>query len=87
MREGQFGCVLRQGGAPVPRATLPFVLLAPRLGALIDRVGERRVLVFYFAGLTVFFLGYSDSHVGDQDIDLTQSGRTLFAKIGYAWVL
>jgi len=36
---------------------------------------------------TVFFLGYSDSHRGDQDIDLTQSGRTVFAKIGYAWVL
>lgn len=36
---------------------------------------------------TVFFLGYSDRHRGDQDIDLTQSGRTLFAKIGYAWVL
>ena len=36
---------------------------------------------------TVFFLGYSDIHEGDQDTDLTQSGRTLFAKIGYAWVL
>ena len=36
---------------------------------------------------TVFFLGYSDSHWGNQDIDLTQSGRTVFAKIGYAWVL
>ena len=36
---------------------------------------------------TVFFLGYSDSYEGDQDQDLTQSGRTLFAKIGYAWVL
>jgi hypothetical protein len=36
---------------------------------------------------TVFFLGYSDSHDGDQDIDLTQRGRTVFAKIGYAWVL
>jgi hypothetical protein len=28
---------------------------------------------------TVFFLGYSDSYRGDQDIDLTQNGRTFFA--------
>ena len=32
---------------------------APWVGRLIDRVGERRVLVFYFASLTVFFLGYA----------------------------
>jgi len=36
---------------------------------------------------TVFFLGYSDSYAGDQDVDLTQSQRTVFAKIGYALVL
>jgi hypothetical protein len=36
---------------------------------------------------TVLFLGYSDNHYGDQDIGLTQSDRTFFAKIGYAWVL
>ena len=36
---------------------------------------------------TVFFLGYSDSFYGDQDIELTQSQRTVFAKIGYAWLL
>jgi hypothetical protein len=36
---------------------------------------------------TVFFVGYSDSHRGDQDIDITQDERTVFAKIGYAWVL
>jgi len=29
------------------------------VGRLIDRVGERRVLVFYFACLTVFFVGYA----------------------------
>lgn len=32
---------------------------APRVGRLIDRVGERRVLVFYFASLAVFFVGYA----------------------------
>jgi hypothetical protein len=35
---------------------------------------------------TVLFIGYSDLRLGDQDIALTQSNRTLFAKIGYAWV-
>ena len=35
---------------------------------------------------TVLFLGYSDFHLGDQDFDLTQFNRTLFAKIGYAWI-
>ena len=32
---------------------------APPVGRLIDRVGERKILVFYFACLTVFFLGYA----------------------------
>jgi hypothetical protein len=36
---------------------------------------------------TVLFLGYSDNHAGDQDIGLTQSDRTVFMKLGYAWVL
>jgi hypothetical protein len=35
---------------------------------------------------TVLYLGYSDDHLGDQDIDLTQANRTFFTKIGYAWV-
>ena len=33
-------------------------LAAPQVGRLIDRVGERKVLVFYFACLALFFLGY-----------------------------
>jgi hypothetical protein len=37
--------------------------------------------------LTVLFLGYSDTHVGTSQIDLTQQSRTLFFKIGYAWQL
>lgn len=32
---------------------------APAVGKLIDRVGERRVLTFYYACLTVFFVGYA----------------------------
>jgi len=32
---------------------------APLVGRLIDRVGEKHVLIFYFSALTLFFLGYA----------------------------
>jgi hypothetical protein len=35
--------------------------------------------------LTVLFLGYSDTHTANAEIDLTQQSRTLFLKVGYAW--
>ncbi|HUP47193.1 MAG TPA: hypothetical protein VNA04_00235 [Thermoanaerobaculia bacterium] len=35
---------------------------------------------------TVLFIGYSDNHVGIDAIDLRQTGRTFFAKLGYAWI-
>lgn len=31
--------------------------------------------------------GYSDNHAGARGIDLTQTNRTFFLKVGYAWVL
>ncbi len=52
-----------------------------------ERLSSQVLLSYKINPQTVFFLGYSDSHRGDQDMDLTQSGRTLFAKIGYALVL
>jgi hypothetical protein len=36
---------------------------------------------------TVFFFGYSDSREGDQTVALTSTNRTIFLKLGYAWVL
>jgi hypothetical protein len=36
---------------------------------------------------TVLFLGYSDNYFGNQDFGLTQSDRTFFVKLGYAWIL
>jgi hypothetical protein len=36
---------------------------------------------------TVFFLGYSDNYYGDQKIDIIQTNRTIFAKIGYAYIM
>jgi hypothetical protein len=38
---------------------------------------------------TVLFLGYSDRHLGgraETTLDLTQTDRTLFMKVGYAWI-
>ncbi len=37
--------------------------------------------------MTVFFLGYSDDYYGDRDVPIIQTNRTLFAKIGYAYML
>jgi len=34
---------------------------------------------------TVLFLGYSDNYLGYTGIDITQSDRTFFIKLGYAW--
>ena len=36
---------------------------------------------------TVLFVGYSDNSLGLQDVSLTRTDRTLFVKIGYAWIL
>jgi hypothetical protein len=36
---------------------------------------------------TVFFLGYSDNSYATPEYSLTRGDRTIFAKIGYAWVL
>ncbi len=36
---------------------------------------------------TVLLVGYSDSHLGIDAIDLTQTDRTVFLKLGYAWLL
>jgi len=36
---------------------------------------------------TVLFLGYSDNQLGLQDVSLTRTDRTLFFKVGYAWIL
>lgn len=36
---------------------------------------------------TVLFLGYGDTYLANQEYGLTQSERSFFAKLGYAWVL
>ena len=44
-------------------------------------------MAFKLNPLTVLFLGYSDTHLGDAGVDLTQASRTFFFKIGYAWLM
>jgi len=34
---------------------------------------------------TVLFFGYSDNYLGMTNIDITQTNRTFFVKLGYAW--
>jgi hypothetical protein len=34
---------------------------------------------------TVLFIGYSDNYLGLTNIDITQTNRTFFVKLGYAW--
>lgn len=34
---------------------------------------------------TVLFIGYSDNYLGLSNIDITQTNRTFFVKLGYAW--
>jgi hypothetical protein len=36
---------------------------------------------------TVVFIGYSDASIGNEQFSLTQTDRTVFVKLGYAWSL
>ena len=36
---------------------------------------------------TVFFLGYSDTRQSEDRVDNLQTNRTVFAKVGYAWLM
>ena len=38
------------------------------------------------ATICLVLIGYSDTSFATQDHGLTQADRTIFAKIGYAWV-
>ena len=50
------------------------------------RVGRQLLYSYKINPQTVFFLGYSDNLLDDDDIaGLTTTDRTLFLKIGYAW--
>ena len=49
-------------------------------------VGRQLLYSYKLNPQTVFFLGYSDRHLDDDDLDtLMATDRTFFLKIGYAW--
>ena len=50
------------------------------------RVGRQLLYSYKLNPQTVFFLGYSDNHVDDDDLrGLEETDRTWFMKVGYAW--
>ena len=54
----------------------------------IDARAEKLFSQFLFSyevtPQTVVFIGYSDGHVGSEDVDLLRQQRSLFLKFGYA---
>lgn len=49
-------------------------------------VGKQLLYSYKLNPQTVFFLGYSDQHIDNDDLDtLTATDRTIFLKIGYAF--
>ncbi len=55
----------------------------------VDQKAQRLFGQFLFSykvnPQTVAFVGYSDTRLGTQSIDITQRDRTFFVKLGYAW--
>ncbi len=52
-----------------------------------EQLFSQLLFAYKISPQTVFFVGYSDTRLGDERIDLRQSNRTLFVKLGYAWLL
>lgn len=52
-----------------------------------QRLSSQMLFSYEINPQTVVYLGYSDNHYGDGEVDLTQNDRTFFAKIGYAFVM
>ncbi len=49
-------------------------------------IGAQLLYAYEPSPQTVFFIGYSDNHRDDDELlDLTQTDRTLFMKVSYAW--
>jgi hypothetical protein len=61
-----------------------FPVPAPRVD---ERLFTQLLFSYKLNAQTVFLLGYSDNHFGRDELSLTQTDRTLFLKIGYAWLL
>ena len=49
------------------------------------RLFSQYLLWFKLNPQTVLFLGYSDNSANATAVDVTQTDRTFFVKLGYAW--
>ncbi len=72
---------LQQNQALYDPELRPFI--EPRTETLLTQL----LFSYKLNAQTVLFLGYSDNRLGLQDFSLEQTDRTLFFKVGYAWVL
>lgn len=64
-----------------PAAYLPAVVGRESRGALSQLLFSYRV-----DAQTVFLAGYADNYLGGESVDLTQTDRTVFMKLSYAWL-
>lgn len=76
------------------RAILQYTDVERNAALYVDEVDPKSqnlfsqlLLAYKINPQTVFFLGYSDTRLGDDRIDLKQVNRTVFVKLGYAWLL
>lgn len=73
-------------GDGVVRIRNEFALIANDVNAYSRSVGRQLLYSHKLNPQTVFFPGYSDRHIDDDNLGtLTATDRTFFLKIGYAW--
>ena len=58
-----------------------------RVEPSVDTLFTQLLFSYKLNARTVLFLGYSDNQLGLEGIDRTRTDRTLFFKLGYAWIL
>jgi hypothetical protein len=56
------------------------------IGEETQRVFSQFLFSYKLNPQTVFLVGYSDNYFGSERIDVTQTDRTFFLKLGYAWL-
>lgn len=57
------------------------------IDSVYKRLSSQLLFSYQLNPRTVLYLGYSDNHLGGPDFDLNQADRTLFIKLGYAWIM
>ena len=55
-------------------------------GLHLRDVGRQVLYSYKVNPQTAIYVGYSDEHAGTEEYDLTQTARSLFIKLSYAWV-